>query len=140
MSTLQKIAPFLWFDSQAEEAAKFYCGIFKNSKIVKIARYGKAGFEHHHRPAGSVMTVAFELDGQSFVALNGGPVFKFSEAISFAGIARARRKSTISGRSSPPTARASAAGSRTSTGSRGRSCRPGWATWRATPIQAKAIA
>jgi predicted 3-demethylubiquinone-9 3-methyltransferase (glyoxalase superfamily) len=84
MPSIQKIAPFLWFDSQAEEAANFYCGIFKNSKIAKIARYGKAGFDQHHRPAGSVMTVVFELDGQSFVALNGGPIFKFSEAISFA--------------------------------------------------------
>jgi predicted 3-demethylubiquinone-9 3-methyltransferase (glyoxalase superfamily) len=72
----------LWFDSQAEEAAKFYVAIFKNSKIGKISRYGKAGQEIHKRPPGSVMTVAFELDGQSFTALNGGPVFKFNEAIS----------------------------------------------------------
>jgi len=84
MQLSQKIAPCLWFAGEAEEAARYYTGIFPNSKIVKIARYGKAGFEHHHRPAGSVMTVAFELDGQPFVALNGGPVFKFSEAISFA--------------------------------------------------------
>jgi len=72
----------LWFDSQAEDAAKFYTGIFKNSRIGTIARYGKAGFEIHQRPAGSVMTVAFELDGQKFLALNGGPVFKFNEAVS----------------------------------------------------------
>ena len=84
MPKIQKIAPFLWFDNQAEEAADYYCGIFRNSKITRIARYGKAGFEFHHRPEGSVMTVAFDLDGQSFVALNGGPVFKFTEAISFA--------------------------------------------------------
>ena len=79
---MQKIAPCLWFDNQAEEAARFYTGIFKNSKIVSMTRYGEAGREIHGRPAGSVMTVAFELDGQSFTALNGGPLFKFNEAIS----------------------------------------------------------
>jgi predicted 3-demethylubiquinone-9 3-methyltransferase (glyoxalase superfamily) len=73
----------LWFDSEAEQAARFYTGIFKNSRIVTVTRYGKAGFETHHRPAGSVMTVLFELDGEAFTALNGGPLFKFSEAISF---------------------------------------------------------
>jgi predicted 3-demethylubiquinone-9 3-methyltransferase (glyoxalase superfamily) len=79
---MKRIAPCLWFDDQAEEAANFYVGIFKNSKITKIARYPKVGQEIHHRPAGSVMTVAFELDGQPFTALNGGPVFKFNEAVS----------------------------------------------------------
>jgi predicted 3-demethylubiquinone-9 3-methyltransferase (glyoxalase superfamily) len=83
MQAVQKIAPCLWFDTQAEEAAKFYTGIFKNSKIVKIARYPEAGQEIHGKPAGSVMAVAFELDGQAFSALNGGPLFKFNEAISF---------------------------------------------------------
>lgn len=83
MQVIQKIAPCLWFDDQAEEAARFYTGIFKNSKIVTVARYGKAGHEVHGRPAGTVMTVAFELEGQAFTALNGGPVFKFNEAISF---------------------------------------------------------
>jgi len=83
MPTVQKISPFLWFDSEAEQAAKFYTGIFKNSRIVTISRYGKAGFEAHHRPAGSVMVVVFELEGQEFTALNGGPTFKFNEAISF---------------------------------------------------------
>jgi predicted 3-demethylubiquinone-9 3-methyltransferase (glyoxalase superfamily) len=73
----------LWFDNQGEEAAEFYIAIFKNSKIVKIARYGEAGHEVHGRPAGTVMAVAFELDGQAFTALNGGPLFKFNEAISF---------------------------------------------------------
>src|SRR5207249_1953961 len=82
MATTQRIRPFLWFDSQAEDAARFYTGIFKNSRIVTITRYGKAGFEVHHRPAGSVMTVEFELDGQTFTALNGGPVFTFNEAVS----------------------------------------------------------
>ena len=77
-----KIRICLWFDSQAEEAAKFYTGIFKKSKIRAVTRYGKAGFEVHQRPAGSVMTVDFELDGQRFTALNGGPLFKFNEAVS----------------------------------------------------------
>ena len=83
MATIQRITPCLWFDDQAEEAANFYTGIFRSSKIVNIARYGEAGREIHGRPAGSVMTVAFELDGQPFTALNGGPVFKFNEAVSF---------------------------------------------------------
>ena len=83
MPLIQKITPCLWFDDQAEQAAKFYTGIFKNSKIKKISRYGKGGYEIHHRPEGSVMTVEFELDGQPFTALNGGPVFKFNEAVSF---------------------------------------------------------
>ena len=82
MATLQKISTGLWFADEAEEAAQFYTGIFKNSRIVLITRYGTAGFEAHHRPAGSVMVVAFELDGHAFTALNGGPVFKFNEAIS----------------------------------------------------------
>lgn len=82
MINLQKITPCLWFDHQAEEAAHFYVGIFKNSRIKKIARYGEAGHEVHGMPAGSVMTVAFELVGQSFTALNAGPTFKFNEAIS----------------------------------------------------------
>jgi predicted 3-demethylubiquinone-9 3-methyltransferase (glyoxalase superfamily) len=79
----QRISPCLWFDDQAEEAARYYVGIFKNSRIGAITRYGKAGFEIHGRQAGSVMTVAFELDGQAFTALNGGPLFKFNESISF---------------------------------------------------------
>jgi predicted 3-demethylubiquinone-9 3-methyltransferase (glyoxalase superfamily) len=77
-----KISPCLWFDSQAEEAAKFYVGIFKKSKVRKISRYGEAGHEIHKRPAGSVMTVEFDLEGQTFTALNGGPLFKFTEAVS----------------------------------------------------------
>ena len=76
---MQKITPFLWFDTQAEEAAKFYVSIFKNSRIVTTTRYGEAG----PGPKGSVMTVVFELEGQEFIALNGGPQFKFTEAISF---------------------------------------------------------
>jgi predicted 3-demethylubiquinone-9 3-methyltransferase (glyoxalase superfamily) len=80
---MQKITPNLWFDDQAEEAARLYTSIFKNSKIKKVSRYPKAAEEVSGKKAGTVMTVAFELDGQSFLALNGGPVFKFSEAISF---------------------------------------------------------
>jgi predicted 3-demethylubiquinone-9 3-methyltransferase (glyoxalase superfamily) len=81
---MQKITPFLWFDNQAEAAANFYTSIFKNSKIVSTSRYDEAGAKASGRPVGSVLTVAFILEGQEFTALNGGPVFKFSEAISFA--------------------------------------------------------
>jgi predicted 3-demethylubiquinone-9 3-methyltransferase (glyoxalase superfamily) len=83
MQMTQRIAPCLWFDSQAEEAAAFYVSVFKNSKITSVARYTKAGQETHKRRPGSVMTVAFELDGQPFTALNGGPQFQFNEAVSF---------------------------------------------------------
>jgi predicted 3-demethylubiquinone-9 3-methyltransferase (glyoxalase superfamily) len=83
MASMQKISSNLWFDNQAEEAARFYTGIFKNGSIGQISRYSKEGFEIHQRPAGSVMTVEFFLDGQRFVGLNGGPLFKFSEAVSF---------------------------------------------------------
>ena len=83
MPAVQKITPCLWFDDQAEEAAAFYTGIFKNSKIGSISRYPAAGQEIHGKPPGSVMVVEFELDGQAFTALNGGPIFKFNEAISF---------------------------------------------------------
>jgi predicted 3-demethylubiquinone-9 3-methyltransferase (glyoxalase superfamily) len=83
MPNTQKITPCLWFDNQAEEAVEFYTGIFRNSRILNISRYGEAGREVHGKPAGSVMTIEFELDGQAFTALNGGPTFKFNEAISF---------------------------------------------------------
>jgi len=83
MSNLQRITPFLWFADQAEEAASFYVGIFPNSRITAVTRYGTAGQEAHHRPPGSVMVVAFELDGHTFSALNGGPAFTFNEAVSF---------------------------------------------------------
>ena len=81
--TAKKITPCLWFDTQAEEAAKFYASVFKNSTVGKISRYGKEGFEVHGKKAGTVMTVEFELEGQKFLALNGGPHFKFNEAVSF---------------------------------------------------------
>jgi predicted 3-demethylubiquinone-9 3-methyltransferase (glyoxalase superfamily) len=79
----QKISPFLWFDNQAEEAANFYVSVFENSRIRAVSRYGEAGREVHGRAPGSVMVVDFELDGQSFAALNGGSLFKFNEAVSF---------------------------------------------------------
>jgi predicted 3-demethylubiquinone-9 3-methyltransferase (glyoxalase superfamily) len=82
MASMQKISPCLWFDTQAEDAATFYVSIFGNSGIEAISRYSKEGFEIHGRPAGLVMTVAFRLEGQLFTALNGGPQFKFNEAIS----------------------------------------------------------
>ena len=83
MTAVKPITPCLWFDNQAEEAARYYTGIFKNSKIGRISRYGEAGREVHGQKPGTVMTVAFELNGQPFTALNGGPIFKFNEAISF---------------------------------------------------------
>ena len=76
---MQRITPFLWFNNQAEEAARFYASVFKNSRILSISRYGEAG----PGPAGSVMTVEFELDGEKFVALNGGPQYSFTQAVSF---------------------------------------------------------
>jgi predicted 3-demethylubiquinone-9 3-methyltransferase (glyoxalase superfamily) len=82
---MQKITPFLWFDNQAEEAVKFYASIFKNSKVGKILRYGEeaAKVSQSGRPVGSVLTIEFEIEGQKFTALNGGPAFKFNESISF---------------------------------------------------------
>jgi predicted 3-demethylubiquinone-9 3-methyltransferase (glyoxalase superfamily) len=83
MARIQKITPCLWFDSQGEDAAKFYSSIFKNSRIVRVTRYGEGGKDVHRRPVGSAMTVLFELEGQTFTALNGGPAFRFTEAVSF---------------------------------------------------------
>jgi predicted 3-demethylubiquinone-9 3-methyltransferase (glyoxalase superfamily) len=80
---MNKITPCLWFDGEAEDAARFYTGIFPNSKITSISHYGEAGREVHGQPAGKVLTVAFELDGRPFTAMNGGPQFKFNEAVSF---------------------------------------------------------
>ncbi len=80
---MQKITPCLWFDDNAEEAVRFYTGIFKSSTIGNISRYGEAGKEIHRKPAGTVLTLEFELNGQAFTALNGGPLFKFNEAVSF---------------------------------------------------------
>ena len=80
---MQNITPFVWFDDQAEEAMNFYVSIFKDSRVLGVARYGKAGAEASGRPEGSVMTVQFQLNGQELTALNGGPHFKFTEAVSF---------------------------------------------------------
>jgi predicted 3-demethylubiquinone-9 3-methyltransferase (glyoxalase superfamily) len=82
-SIKNKITPCLWFDTEAEDAAKLYTSIFDNSRIKQVSRYGEAGHDKHGKPAGSVMLVEFELDGQTFTALNGGPQFKFSESVSF---------------------------------------------------------
>jgi predicted 3-demethylubiquinone-9 3-methyltransferase (glyoxalase superfamily) len=83
MASVHRISTCLWFDDQALEAAQFYTSIFKNSSTGRVTRYGKVGFEFHHKPEGSVMTVEFTLDGSGFLALNGGPEFHFSEAVSF---------------------------------------------------------
>ena len=84
MTTIkQKITPNLWFDRQAEEAAKFYTSAFKNSTTGRITRAGKAGFEIHGLPEGTVITIEFEIEGQKFIAINGGPLFKFTPAVSF---------------------------------------------------------
>lgn len=83
MEKLQRFTTNLWFDKEAEEAAQFYTSIFKNSSIGRKSYYGEAGKETHQMPAGTVMTIAFTLDGQEFTGLNGGPVFKFNEAVSF---------------------------------------------------------
>jgi predicted 3-demethylubiquinone-9 3-methyltransferase (glyoxalase superfamily) len=83
MATMQKITANLWFNTEAEDAAKFYTSVFKNSRVGKISRYGKEGFETHKQPEGSVMTIQFYLEEQEFTALNGGPHFKFNESVSF---------------------------------------------------------
>jgi len=92
MSTVQRITPFLWFNDQAEEAARFYTGIFPNSKLGQVSRYGDAGKEIHRMKPGTAMTVSFELDGLPFTALNGGPIYTFTEAISFQVACRDQRE------------------------------------------------
>lgn len=83
MANAQRIAPCLWFDDQAEAAVAFYLSVFENSRVVRTTHYTEAGREQHGRPPGSVMTIEFELNGQSFIALNGGAIFHFNEAVSF---------------------------------------------------------
>jgi predicted 3-demethylubiquinone-9 3-methyltransferase (glyoxalase superfamily) len=83
ISLMQKITPFLWFDDQAEDAVNFYTSVLKNSKIGRILRYTEEAAENSGRPVGSVLTIEFETEGQKFVALNGGPLFKFNESVSF---------------------------------------------------------
>lgn len=91
-ATIQPIAPCLWFDDQAEAAAKFYMSVFKTSKIKSIARYPAVGQEIHHRPPGSVMVVELVLNGLAFTLLNGGPIFKFNEAVSFQVMCRTQKE------------------------------------------------
>jgi predicted 3-demethylubiquinone-9 3-methyltransferase (glyoxalase superfamily) len=132
---MQKIVPFLWFDGQADEAVNFYTSIFKNATITSVTRYGDAG----PGPKGSIMSATFELDGQEFYALNGGPMFKFSRRSPSSSSASRRRRSTTTGRSSRPAARpTSVAGCRTSSASRGRSCPRCSASCSATRDAAKA--
>src|SRR5215467_8551107 len=122
--TAKKITPCLWFDTQAEEAAKFYASVFKNSKLGKVSRYGKEGFEVHGKKAGTVMTVEFELEGQKFLALNGGRISSSTRRCRSRSTAKRSKRSTTSGASWQRTVkRAAAAGSRTSSASRGRSSR-----------------
>src|SRR5690606_40961534 len=90
MPTTHRIRPCLWFDNEAEEAARFYTGIFENARINAVTRFSSAGFEIHGRPAGSVMTGELELDGQPFTALNGGPAFRFNEAVPLQVMCRPR--------------------------------------------------
>ena len=127
MQRTQRITPCLWFDGRAEEAAKFYTSIFKNSRITAVSHYGEAGREIHGQTPGTVLTVAFELDGQSFTALNGGPIFKFTEAISLQVDCRTQADvdhywNALS--EGGTRSRSSAAGSRTSSVCRGRSSPP----------------
>ncbi len=89
---MQKMTTCLWFDGNAEEAVKFYTSVFKNSKIHKKTRIGKEGFEIHRRPEGSILTIAFQINGQEFLALNGGPNFKFNEAISIMVICKTQKE------------------------------------------------
>src|SRR5881396_2142794 len=119
---MQKITPFLWFDDQAEEAVKFYTSVFKNSKIGGILRYSEEAAKASGRPAGSVLTVEFEMEGQKFVALNGGPMFKFNESISFVINCETQEEvdyfwQKLTGMAERKVA---APGSKTSLGSRGR--------------------
>src|SRR5206468_12259151 len=122
---MQKITPFLWFDDQAKDAVKFYTSTFKNSKIGRILRYGEeaAKVSESRRPVGSVLTIEFELEGQKFTALNGGPAFKFNESISFVVNCETQQEVDIFGRNSLLMAvrNRSAAGSKTNSVFRGKS-------------------
>jgi len=132
MASRQKIKTFLWFDKDAEEAAKFYTSIFKNSRITAVARYGDAG----PGPKGSAMTVAFELEGQEFLALNGGPQFKFTEAISLLVTCESQQEiDELWGKLTAGGRKDSAGGSRTATDSPGRSSPPPCRTSCRTPTR-----
>jgi len=164
----QKIIPNFWFDREAEEAAKYYASLFKNTKVGHIFRAGKAGYEIHGLLEGAAMTVEFELEGQKFIGINGGPLFKFNPSVSFLVACRTKdevnalwerlaeggvalmeqkygwtqRRSMTSGRSSPRTAgrKACAAGSRISSASPGKSPRPAWRRCCATPTRGRSNA
>src|SRR6185295_15481610 len=126
---IQKITPCLWFDDQAEQAAKFYTEVFKNSRIKKISRYGKEGYEIHHRPEGSVMTVEFELDARRLRRSTADRYSNSMKRSRFRLIVRPRKKSITTGknfRKAETKRRNSAVGSRTNTVCRGRSCRVFW--------------
>ena len=119
----QKITPFLWFDDRAEEAAKLYTSIFKNSRLGEISRYDEETANLSGRPKGSVMTVAFEIEGQEFVALNGGPVFKLNESVSFIVNCDTQEEVDYFGRNYPSGAKkAVVVGSKTNSVCRGKSC------------------
>jgi predicted 3-demethylubiquinone-9 3-methyltransferase (glyoxalase superfamily) len=123
MQSTQKITPCLWFDHEAEEAAEFYVGIFRNLRILHVSRYPDEGQEIHGKEAGTVLIVSFELEGNRFTALNGGPMFKFNEAISFQIDCNNQEEVDYSGRSCPRGAmkqRSNAAGSRINTVFHGR--------------------
>ena len=124
---MKTIMPCLWFDKEAEEAANYYCSIFKNAELGHITRYGNEGQEIHGGKRGNVLTAEFSLDGHKFLALNGGPLFKFNEAISFQVLCESQVEvdhywEKLSAGGDPKGS--SAVGSRTSTARRGRSCRP----------------
>jgi predicted 3-demethylubiquinone-9 3-methyltransferase (glyoxalase superfamily) len=130
---MQKIRPFLWFDKEAEEAARLYVSIFKNSKINRIVHYGDAG----PGPKGTVMTVDFEVAGETFAALNGGPIFKFNESVSFVINCETQAEVDDLWEGCPPAAAVPvpAAGSRTVSGSPGRWCRPRCRGFSPTPTR-----
>lgn len=122
---MQRITPFLWFDQQAEDAANYYVSVFKNARITQMARYSKEGAAASGQKEGSAMTVAFELDGQKFVALNGGPHYKINEAVSFLVNCESQEEidhywTRLATAEIPP--RSVAAGSRTNSVYRGKSC------------------
>ena len=129
---MQKIVPFLWFDGRVEEATTFYTGIFKNAKVLDVTRYGEGG----PGPKGTVMSATFELEGQRFYALNGGPMFQFTPAISFFVHCETQDEVDHTGTvCSTAARRASAAGCRTASACRGRSSRACSAPSSATPIR-----
>jgi predicted 3-demethylubiquinone-9 3-methyltransferase (glyoxalase superfamily) len=126
---IQRITPFLWFDQDAEAAARFYVSVFDDARILHVARYGKSGAQASGQAEGTVMTVSFELDGQAFLALNGGPVFPLTPAVSFVVNCATSRRSTATGRRWPKaatSARSSAAGCATASACRGRWCPCRW--------------